>query len=357
LSYEEAVIFHKVLTELNIGMLFLAAMAAVGVFFAAATSRWTDFARAADHTCFAAACAGVFFLILSALTGLSAWPWDRLWRTPLIYGKVSYVALALALWATLIYKRALHGPALWETKSLSVPSLICCLLAFSATALAGSAGGHLGHGVSVLDFVLFDFDPYYPFVLPPWLSLGIIVSGMFLLLRRISPSKSRQKMKALDYMVAGVFFLVTAMATRAFWPEARLIAAQPMQHEPVQNSQDKPAHKTPSHEMSGEMKHDEMAPLKSALQTAEGASIKILSPKKGEAFKGDQIPLQFKLVKGKRGEHVHAYVDGEMMGMFKTEKGTLTGIKPGKHVLELRVATPNHQTELNATDRVEFVVK
>jgi hypothetical protein len=109
--------------------------------------------------------------------------------------------------------------------------------------------------------------------------------------------------------------------------------------------------------MSGEMKHDEMAPLKSALQTAEGASIKILSPKKGEAFKGDQIPLQFKLVKGKRGEHVHAYVDGEMMGIFKTEKGTLTGIKPGKHVLELRVATPNHQTELNATDRVEFVVK
>jgi hypothetical protein len=125
----------------------------------------------------------------------------------------------------------------------------------------------------------------------------------------------------------------------------------------MQSSKDEPAQKTPSHEMTGEMKHHEMAPPKAALQPAEGASIKILSPKKGAVLKGEQIPLQFKLVKGKRGEHVHAYVDGQMMGMFKSEKGTLNGIKPGKHVLELRVATPDHQIELNATDRVEFVVK
>ena len=29
---------------------------------------------------------------------------------------------------------------------------------------------------------------------------------------------------------------------------------------------------------------------------------------------------RFKLVKGKIGEHVHAYVDGEMAGMFKGSK-------------------------------------
>ncbi len=94
---------------------------------------------------------------------------------------------------------------------------------------------------------------------------------------------------------------------------------------------------------------------KSTLQPAEGASVKIISPKAGEVLKGDKIPLQFKLTKGKRGEHVHAYVDGEMAGMFKTTKGTLNGIKPGKHTLELRVTTGDHNTELDATDKIYFV--
>jgi len=96
---------------------------------------------------------------------------------------------------------------------------------------------------------------------------------------------------------------------------------------------------------------------KPALKPAEGAIIKIISPKKDQAFKGDKVPLEFKLTKGKRGHHAHAYVDGELMGMFENEKGTLNGIKTGKHTLELRVVAEDHQTELNATDKVEFTVK
>ena len=105
------------------------------------------------------------------------------------------------------------------------------------------------------------------------------------------------------------------------------------------------------------MKHADKMPDKSTLQPAEGASVKIISPKAGQVIKGDQVPLQFKLTKGKRGEHVHAYVDGEMMGMFQTEKGTLNGIKPGQHTLELRVATADHNTELAATDKITFTTK
>ena len=105
------------------------------------------------------------------------------------------------------------------------------------------------------------------------------------------------------------------------------------------------------------MKHPEKMPPMPALKPAEGASVKILSPKEGQVFKGDEVPLQFKLVKGKRGSHVHAYVDGELMGMFQSEKGTLTGVKPGKHRLEVRVVAEDHTTELDAIDRVHFVVK
>ena len=93
------------------------------------------------------------------------------------------------------------------------------------------------------------------------------------------------------------------------------------------------------------------------LLPADGASVKILSPTTDQIFQKDQIPLEFRIVKGKRGHHVHAYVNGELMGMFNSRKGTLTGLKPGKHVLELRVVAEDHKSELDAIDKVSFVVK
>ena len=104
-------------------------------------------------------------------------------------------------------------------------------------------------------------------------------------------------------------------------------------------------------------KQTDKAPAKSALKPAQGASVKIVSPKAGQVIKGDSVPLEFKLTKGKIGEHVHAYVDGEMAGMFKGSNGTLNGVKPGQHTLELRVTTGDHNTELNATDKVTFTTK
>jgi hypothetical protein len=96
---------------------------------------------------------------------------------------------------------------------------------------------------------------------------------------------------------------------------------------------------------------------KPALKPAEGAKVKIVAPKQDQVLKGDSVPLEFKLTKGKRGHHAHAYVDGELMGMFESEKGTLNGIKPGKHTLELRVVAEDHKTELDATDKVTFTIK
>ncbi len=111
--------------------------------------------------------------------------------------------------------------------------------------------------------------------------------------------------------------------------------------------------------------HDHSTPAKPATaktakpapKPAEGASIKIISPTTGQVLKGDKVPIEYKLTKGKRGHHAHAYVDGELMGMFESEKGTLNGIKPGKHLLELRVVATDHETELNASDKVQFTVK
>jgi hypothetical protein len=109
--------------------------------------------------------------------------------------------------------------------------------------------------------------------------------------------------------------------------------------------------------METQTKQTEKTAAKSALKPAQGASVKIVSPKAGQVIRGDSVPLEFKLTKGKIGEHVHAYVDGEMAGMFKGVKGTLNGIKPGQHTLELRVTTGDHNTELDATDKVTFTTK
>jgi len=45
------------------------------------------------------------------------------------------------------------------------------------------------------------------------------------------------------------------------------------------------------------------APVKSSaapLQPAEGASVKILAPTKGQIFKGDKVDIHYQLTKGKR---------------------------------------------------------
>lgn len=94
-----------------------------------------------------------------------------------------------------------------------------------------------------------------------------------------------------------------------------------------------------------------------ALQPAESASVRILSTRPEQIFTGHRMSLKFELVRGNRGHHVHAYVDSQLLGMFESSQGTLNGIAPGRHVLELRAVTADHQTQLAAQDRVELIVK
>ena len=88
--------------------------------------------------------------------------------------------------------------------------------------------------------------------------------------------------------------------------------------------------------MDMHMKHPEKAAPKPALQPAEGAGVKIISPKSGQTFKGDEIPIQFKMTKGKKGSHVHAYVDGLLISISQREICTLPVIKPGPQTTKLR---------------------
>ncbi|MFQ5851030.1 MAG: hypothetical protein ACE5JU_10640 [Candidatus Binatia bacterium] len=111
------------------------------------------------------------------------------------------------------------------------------------------------------------------------------------------------------------------------------------------------------------MKHPKKMPPRSTLKPAEGASVKIVSPLNDQTVTGSEVEIRFRLIKGKRGHHVHAYVDEKLMGMFKRDEGTLIGegtltdVSPGRHSLELRVVAEDHVTELDATDQAHFEVK
>lgn len=159
------------------------------------------------------------------------------------------------------------------------------------------------------------------------------------------------------YFFLALIFLGSAGTTELIGSDGNTLLTQSGQ---MEHQMQAPSTGAMEHQHGGtheHMKHPMTMPSGSMLQPAEGASVKILSPKPAQVFKGDEVPIQFRLVKGKKGNHVHAYVDGELMGMFSSEKGTLTGIQPGHHTLEVRVVAGDHQTELDATDKVQFVVK
>lgn len=127
--------------------------------------------------------------------------------------------------------------------------------------------------------------------------------------------------------------------------------------------QGKREHKPHDHQEHHKQMHvPTKMPPRSTLKPAEGASVKILSPQNGETVSGSYVNISFLLTTGKKGNHVHAYVDEELMGMFKPDEGSRNGqgavidIQPGHHLLELRVVTEDHKTELNATDTVRFMV-
>ena len=163
------------------------------------------------------------------------------------------------------------------------------------------------------------------------------LSGKDALMEKLSSTRIRNMFRSLSVSVSAlVLFLVLC--------DTALSQQHPQQH--------------PMAGMHEEMKRPEKAPPQSALKPAKGARVKIVSPTAGQVFKGDEVSIRYNLIKGERGSHLHAYVDGQLMGMFSDPKrGTLTGIQPGSHTLELRVVAEDHTTELNATARVQFVVK
>jgi hypothetical protein len=78
---------------------------------------------------------------------------------------------------------------------------------------------------------------------------------------------------------------------------------------------------------------------------AEEASVTILSPVDGATLDVmEQNKVEYQVVPGPRGDHVHFYVNGEETAILRQLEGshTMGGLAPGTHEICIKVVNKNH---------------
>lgn len=175
------ILFHRVTTELHIGMLMLAGLC-IGLDRVLKGRKRNELPQgpgAFRVTARLGAGMGLLCLGASMATGLLSWPWERLLATRVVYGKISYTLVSLTCWALFLLFQRGHGP-----RRAGPPGDLFAAVGVLATLGAASAGGHLGTGKSLLDeasaLVSLDLYPVLAFPIP--LSLTLIVGCIVLIL-------------------------------------------------------------------------------------------------------------------------------------------------------------------------------
>ncbi len=105
----------------------------------------------AEATGYVAAIAGVVGLVLSAYTGMYAWPPDVLINDPIIQNKILLTAFSTAFWIGVVIIRTRFGRGLWTCPSMATLYTFLTIAGFGVVGLTGSLGAHLSQGGSILD--------------------------------------------------------------------------------------------------------------------------------------------------------------------------------------------------------------
>ena len=77
--------------------------------------------------------------------------------------------------------------------------------------------------------------------------------------------------------------------------------------------------------------------------TVSEGKVVIKSPEEGAVVAGDVVEVSFEIVeKGKRGDHVHLFLDGKLQDPVYGKTYTLKGLGKGEHTIEVKLVTKNH---------------
>ena len=154
---------HALTAELHAGFLTLAIVCILIVVAAQVAVRlrkrlpkrivqWAIRARGyAEVTSYVAATAGVLSLILSAWTGMYAWPTEKLLESELVKNKILLTAYSTILWGGVVFIRTRFGRGLWTCPAMTVVYVGTAVVAFGMIAIAGCLGSVLTRGESLLE--------------------------------------------------------------------------------------------------------------------------------------------------------------------------------------------------------------
>ena len=104
-----------------------------------------------EATGYVAAIAGLIGLLLSAYTGMYAWPTDVLLNDPVIQNKILLTAFSTAFWIGVVVIRTRFGRGLWTCPAMAMLYTLLAIAGFGMVGLTGSLGAHLSQGGSLLD--------------------------------------------------------------------------------------------------------------------------------------------------------------------------------------------------------------
>ncbi len=147
--------------------------------------RWAIIARGyAEAASYVGAIAGVAALILSAWTGMYAWPMDKLIENDLIKNKILLTAYATVMWGGVVFIRTRFGRGLWACPAIATVYVGITITAFAMIALAGCLGSKLVRNESLLEplYVLAGLNIDKAFELSPDIAAAIALGSAVLLI-------------------------------------------------------------------------------------------------------------------------------------------------------------------------------
>jgi hypothetical protein len=114
--------------------------------------RWAIVIRGyAEAASYVAAVAGLLGLLLSAYTGMYAWPMSKLLESGVVRNKILFTAYATVLWGAVVFLRTRFGRGLWTCPAMAFVYVAFTFVAYGFIGMAGSLGAHITQGGSVLD--------------------------------------------------------------------------------------------------------------------------------------------------------------------------------------------------------------
>lgn len=146
---------HTISAELHTGMLVLAFISISFKIIGDKLGRFPKVTQALEQTAYVSAFAGLLFLIISAITGLtSTWPREALLASPLVLNKILFTGFAIVFWMIFLLIRWNYGANLWNSPKLKTLYVSMATGGFLSITLTGSMGGHLVKNESLLDYFL-----------------------------------------------------------------------------------------------------------------------------------------------------------------------------------------------------------